>query len=112
MRLETLLHFKERVEAFNNAVVPVLRHYNFPSYITLEVLLQNLYANTSKYAHFNLEEENKKCANIIQIIKGIAKYNKNCHITNWIANELDMLETGAIMSELEPNNIVYDNYQT
>lgn len=91
-----LSEFKGNIRNLNNVVESLIKVWDNPEYVMLNVLLQNLGSDTNMCANYNLQEELKQCENIIAAITDLEIYS-NIHLISWIDKEVNCLYTGHIL---------------
>lgn len=95
-----LTEFKTQVRRFNIVIESVSKLWTQGKFTTLRTLLQNLGFDGSNCQGYDTEEEVKRCEQILTIFKQVAEYERECHLSGWIAQETDMLWTGYfVMAE-------------
>ncbi len=86
--------FKKHVREFKAIVDSLCSVWDNPKYITISVLLQNLGFESCENS---LEQDKIKCEKIIKSLHLIASYDTNCHVSNYVYQEIDFLYTGLVI---------------
>lgn len=108
VKQSTLVLFKKDVRRFAEAYNPVAQIFtNHGAYShelsIVSVLLQNLGFDGSMCAGYSIEQENKKCQELLSTLESLAEYYTNTYAIKWAYDEMSMLWMGYDMSE-------YDEY--
>ncbi|APZ82906.1 hypothetical protein [Flavobacterium phage FL-1] len=86
--------FKKQVREFKTIIESLCLVWDNPKYITISVLLQNLGFESCEKS---LEEEKAKCEKIIKSLRLMADFDKNCHVSNYVFQEIDSLYMGFVI---------------
>lgn len=99
MKTDTLKAIKTQMANFKEAIEPTLQHWESNKFTMIKTLLQNLSFYSPNSVGYEHEKEVVKCEQIIAAIRNIAHYETNCHTTNYIAEEIEMIWDGLSMAE-------------
>lgn len=91
-----LSEFKGNIRNLNNVLASLIKVWDDPAYIMLNVLLQNLGADSNMCANYDLQEELIQCENIVAAITNLEIYS-DIHLISWIDKEVNCLYTGHIL---------------
>jgi len=95
-----LKHFKEEALKFYKLILLITNHWSSsPHFTTLTTLLQNLSFYAPECANWDMKKELDSISQIRKIIIEMAAYYPDCHITNWVKDEVNDL---YIFSQFEP----------
>lgn len=97
--LKTLQEFKKQMRELYLVSQQLTKVWNEPKYTTVSVLVQNISVDGSDYKDYCLEADLKRVRSIIKALSLLADYNKECHVTNFIFDEVSMCYSGYSMCE-------------
>ena len=94
MKAHDLKTFKGRIREFKNVIDALSKIWDNPKYITISILLQNLGFEGVRCENYSLEKDLVKCNNIIKALELLSSYDTNCHLTQYVYQEVSAMFQG------------------
>lgn len=94
MKVHNLKTFKGRVREFKKIIDKLSEIWDNPKYKTISVLLQNLGFESVRCENYSLEKDLIKCDNIIESLRLLSSYDSNCHLTQYVYQEVSSMFQG------------------